>query len=184
MRTTDALGIGGNCQKGKDRRDAYNLEKGLRERQRKNRGKLRPAIWSRQKENAPNQISDVMEKRGQGGSGLRVRKKRMILQRREFANYLRENSGVKVCGYRERSRRVSRERCPNVTVFPTSHWRRYFSDKLATDRSCTPCRAEAERNVECLAAPGLMSRQVIDKWISGCGKYVRSWMYRLAGITS
>jgi hypothetical protein len=95
MRTTDALGIGGNCQKGKDRRDAYNLEKGLRERQQKNRGKLRPAIWSRQKENAPNQISDVMDKRGQGGSELRVQKKRMILQRREFSNYLREDSGVK-----------------------------------------------------------------------------------------
>jgi hypothetical protein len=95
MRTTDALGIGGNCQKWKDRRDAYNLEKGLRERQRKNRGKLRAAVWSRQKENAPNQISDVMDKRGQGGSELRVRKRRMILQRREFANYLRENSGVK-----------------------------------------------------------------------------------------
>jgi hypothetical protein len=95
MRTTDALGIGGNCQKGKDRGDAYNLEKGLRERQRKNRRKLRPAIWSRQKEHAPNQISDVMDRRGQGGSELRVQKKRMILQRREFANYLRENSGVK-----------------------------------------------------------------------------------------
>jgi len=75
MRTTDALGIGGNCQKRKDRRDAYNLEKGLRERQRKNRGKLRPAIWSRQKENAPNQIGDVMDKRGQGGSELHVQEK-------------------------------------------------------------------------------------------------------------
>jgi len=126
MRTTDALGIGGNCQKRKDRRDAYNLEKGLRERQRKNRGKLRPAIWSRQKENAPNQISDVMYKRGQGGSELRVQKKRMILQRREFANYLREDSGVKA--YRISSKvplwlcrgaRPGQKDRPNrATVFP------------------------------------------------------------------
>ena len=36
-----------------------------------------------------------MDKRGQGGSELRIKKRRMILQRREFANYLRENSGVK-----------------------------------------------------------------------------------------
>src|SRR5215831_3006137 len=38
-----------------------------------------------------------MNKRGQGGSELRVHeKRRMMLRRREFANYLRENSGVKV----------------------------------------------------------------------------------------
>ena len=54
MRPTDALGISGNRQKWKDRRDADNLEKRLRKRQRKNRGKLGPAIWSREKENAPN----------------------------------------------------------------------------------------------------------------------------------
>jgi hypothetical protein len=54
MRATDALGIGSNRQKGKDRRDANNLEKGLRERQRKNRGKLGPAVWPCEKENAPN----------------------------------------------------------------------------------------------------------------------------------
>jgi hypothetical protein len=37
-----------------------------------------------------------MNKRGQGGSELRVQEKgRMIAQRREFANYLRKNSGVK-----------------------------------------------------------------------------------------
>jgi len=38
-----------------------------------------------------------MNKRGQGGSELRVQEKkgRMIVQRGEFANYLRKNSGVK-----------------------------------------------------------------------------------------
>ena len=37
-----------------------------------------------------------MNKRGQSGSELRVQEKgRMIVQRREFANYLRKNSGVK-----------------------------------------------------------------------------------------
>ena len=50
MRATDALGIGGNRQKWKDRRDADDLKKGLRKRERKNRGKLAPAIWSREKE--------------------------------------------------------------------------------------------------------------------------------------
>jgi len=54
MRATDALGISGNRQKGKDRRDADHLEKRLCKRQRKNRGKLAPAIWPGEKENAPN----------------------------------------------------------------------------------------------------------------------------------
>jgi len=37
-----------------------------------------------------------MNKRGQGGSELRVHEeKALIMERREFANYLRENSGVK-----------------------------------------------------------------------------------------
>ena len=53
MRATDALGIGGNRQKGKDRRDADNLKKGLRERERKNRGKLAPCrMVARERERA------------------------------------------------------------------------------------------------------------------------------------
>ena len=37
-----------------------------------------------------------MNKRGQGGSELRVHEeKALIMERREFANYLRENSRVK-----------------------------------------------------------------------------------------
>jgi len=57
--TTDALGISGNGQKGKDRRDADHLEKRLCKRQREDRGKLAPAIWSREKENAANQVDNV-----------------------------------------------------------------------------------------------------------------------------
>ena len=72
MRTTDALGISGNRQKGKDRRDADHLEKRLCKRQREDRGKLAPAVWPREKENAANQVDNVMNKPRQGGSELHV----------------------------------------------------------------------------------------------------------------
>ena len=72
MRATDALGISGNRQKRKDRRDADDLKKRLRKRERKNRSQLRSAVWPREKENATNQVGNVMDKPGQGGSELRV----------------------------------------------------------------------------------------------------------------
>ena len=72
MRAADALGISGNRQKRKDRRDADDLEKRLCKRQREDRGKLTPAVWPREKENAPNQVDNVMNKPRQGGSELHV----------------------------------------------------------------------------------------------------------------
>ena len=97
MRMTDALGIGGDCQKRKDRRDPDHLKEGLRKREQKNRAQLRSTVWSRQKENAANQIENVMNKPGQGGSELHVEEKwaHGVLQRARFPNYLRENSRVK-----------------------------------------------------------------------------------------
>ena len=72
MRATDALGISGNRQERKDRCDADDLEKRLCKRERKNGAELRSAVWPREKENATNQIGDVMDKPGQGGSELHV----------------------------------------------------------------------------------------------------------------
>ena len=72
MRPTNALRISGDSQEGKDRSDADDLKKGLRKRERKNAGQLPSAIWPREKENAPNQIGNVMNKPGQGGSELHV----------------------------------------------------------------------------------------------------------------
>jgi hypothetical protein len=54
MRAADAIGISGNRQKWKDRRDADHLKKGLRKRQRKNPPQLRSAVWAGKKENATN----------------------------------------------------------------------------------------------------------------------------------
>jgi len=73
------------------------LKEGLRKREQKNRAQLRSTVWSRQKENAANQIENVMNKPGQGGSELHVEEKwaHGVLQRARFANYLRENSRVK-----------------------------------------------------------------------------------------
>lgn len=91
MRTTDALGISGNRQKRKDRRDADHLEKRLCKRQREDRGKLTPAVWPREKENATDQVGNVMKKPGQGGSELHVQEKWRIASRNGgTANYLRE----------------------------------------------------------------------------------------------
>ena len=64
MRVTDALGISGDRQKGEDRRDADDLKQGLRKRQGKNSCQLRSTIGSRKKENATNQIGNVMRKTG------------------------------------------------------------------------------------------------------------------------
>ena len=64
VRATDALGISSNRQKWEDRRDADDLKESLRKRERKNPGKLRSAVWARQKEDAPNQFGNVMNKPG------------------------------------------------------------------------------------------------------------------------
>jgi hypothetical protein len=40
------------------------LKDGLRKRERKNPSQLRSAVWARQKENATNQIGNVMDKSG------------------------------------------------------------------------------------------------------------------------
>ena len=64
MRSADAIGISGERQKWEDRRDADHLKDGLRKRKRKNPSQLRSAVWARQKENATNQIGDVLDKPG------------------------------------------------------------------------------------------------------------------------
>ena len=66
VRSADAVGIGGDRQKWEDRRDADDLKQGLRKRQRKNQAQLRSAVWPREKENATNQVGNVMNKPGQG----------------------------------------------------------------------------------------------------------------------
>ena len=72
VRPTNALGISGNRQERKDGCDADDLKKRLRKRERKNGRQLRSAVWPREKENATNQVGNVMDKPGQGGSELHV----------------------------------------------------------------------------------------------------------------
>jgi hypothetical protein len=62
MRPADAIGISGERQKWEDRGDADHLKDGLRKREGKNPGQLCSAVWARQKENATNQIGNVMDK--------------------------------------------------------------------------------------------------------------------------
>jgi hypothetical protein len=64
LRVADALGISSDRQKWEDRRDADDLKQGLRKRQGKNSCQLRSPIGSRKKENATNQIGNVMRKTG------------------------------------------------------------------------------------------------------------------------
>ena len=64
MRSADAIGISGERQKWEDRRGADHLKDGLRKRERKNTSQLRSAVWARQKENATNQVGNVMDKPG------------------------------------------------------------------------------------------------------------------------
>ena len=62
----------------------------------KNPSQLRSAVWARQKENATNQIGNVMDKPGHV-SELHVQEiGASHLATARFPNYLRENSGVKV----------------------------------------------------------------------------------------
>ena len=46
MRPADAFGIGGDCQKWEDRRNADDLKEGLRKREQKNQTQLRSAVRS------------------------------------------------------------------------------------------------------------------------------------------
>ena len=64
--SSDAVGISCDRQKWKDRCDANDLKQRLRKRERKYETQLRSAVWSREKENATNQIGNVMNKPGQG----------------------------------------------------------------------------------------------------------------------
>src|SRR5439155_17501190 len=56
MGSSDAVGIGCNRQKWKDRCDPDDLEQGLRKRERKYQTQLRSAVCTRQKKNTTNQI--------------------------------------------------------------------------------------------------------------------------------
>ena len=66
LRSADAVGISCDRQKWKDRCDANDLKQRLRKRERKNEKQFRSAIWPRQKQNATNQVGNVMNKPGQG----------------------------------------------------------------------------------------------------------------------
>ena len=72
VRPANALGISSNRQERKDGCDADDLEKRLRERKRKDGAELRSPVWPCEKENATNQVGNVMDKPGQGGSELHV----------------------------------------------------------------------------------------------------------------
>jgi hypothetical protein len=89
---SDAVGIGCNRQKRKDRCDPDDLEQGLRKGEREYQTQLRPAVWPRQKKNATNQIN-VVSKSAQGV--IACSRKLAHEMRLAVANYLRKNSDVK-----------------------------------------------------------------------------------------
>src|SRR5262249_36585288 len=99
MRATNALGISGDREKRKYRCDPDDLKKGLRKRERKNPGQFYSAVWPREKQNAPNQIGNVINKRGQGGSELRVQGK--IVRHPASVGFCQVSAGKLRCQSRE-----------------------------------------------------------------------------------
>ena len=64
LRVTDALGISSDRQKWEDRRDADHLKESLCERERKNETQLCSAIRSSEKQDATDQVRNVMNESG------------------------------------------------------------------------------------------------------------------------
>src|SRR5262245_24803660 len=112
MRSADALRISGKRQKREDRRDPDHLKESLRKRQRKNRAQFHSPVRAGEEQNAPNQISNVVNKWGQGGSELRVEEKSAhhILQRR----YGKLSTGTTPVS---KIRRLSRSNCFHTSDF-------------------------------------------------------------------
>ena len=90
VRSADAFWVSSDGQKWKDRCNPDHLKQGLRKRERKNQTQLRSAVWPREKENATNQVGNVMNKSGHV-SELHVQREWLhhIPQWRVGANYLR-----------------------------------------------------------------------------------------------
>src|SRR5262249_8816517 len=87
VRSSDAVGVGCNRQKWKDRCDPDDLKQSLSKGKRKYQTQLRSAVWPRQKKNATNQIN-IMSKSAQGV--FACSRKLAHEMRLAMANYLRE----------------------------------------------------------------------------------------------
>src|SRR5205085_6673492 len=95
MRTTDALGIGGNCQNGKIDVMPITWKRACARDSEKTAASFALPYGRGRKRTRRIKSATLWINGGKAAPSYAFKKRRMILQRREFANYLRVNSGVK-----------------------------------------------------------------------------------------